>query len=231
MVLFKPELRTEIIPALRRNVISGLGYPGADEPDRNILKTIDRLLPEIIESARPRAAYVSTPIISSDKSGILTEFGVIRSHMFYSLSSHCSGDRAVVFMIVTAGEEWKEVLTSGDSVYMQFLSDTIGSEMAELLADMVEERLRKENENKGLKMSMRFSPGYCDWDLKGQEIIFRALDAERIGVRLTSHSVMMPEKTISAVALTAEAMPAAAPCVFCAKDCDFRRLPYSQSLD
>ncbi|MEA3470706.1 MAG: hypothetical protein U9R24_03210, partial [Thermodesulfobacteriota bacterium] len=105
-----------------------------------------------------------------------------------------------------------------------------GSECIEMAADMLEAEWKKEVESRGFAYSLRFSPGYCDWALEGQEVIFNALDAGRIGVRLAPYSVMIPGKSISAVALMAEEVPVVTPCVFCPKrDCPWRRMPKMKS--
>ena len=110
------------------------------------------------------------------------------------------------------------------------VSDAAASEITEIAADKIDELAwQAEALKKGLEYTWRFSPGYCDWKLTGQEVIFNAVDVGPIGVSLTPSYVMKPEKSISAIALAAESIPFKAPCTFCTrKDCPWRRLPVTR---
>ena len=46
---------------------------------------------------------------------------------------------------------------------------------------------------------LHYSPGYCGWDIRGQEKIFRVLHPHEIGVTLNSSCVMQPLKSVSGV--------------------------------
>jgi hypothetical protein len=127
-------------------------------------------------------------------------------------------------MIATLGGELESSCGPGDPLHRQLVFDTVGSELAEMVADQLESDWRAHADGRGLQCSQRFSPGYCDWALTGQGVIAASLDTERLGVRLTPHFVMLPSKSVSAVALLAREVPVAVPCVFCAnRECTERR--------
>jgi hypothetical protein len=46
---------------------------------------------------------------------------------------------------------------------------------------------------------LRYSPGYCGWNLTGQRALFAALGPEEIGIHLTDSCLMEPVKSISGV--------------------------------
>jgi hypothetical protein len=75
--------------------------------------------------------------------------------------------------------------------------DSIGSVAAEAVADYIDRIIGAEAAREGLKTSCRASPGYGDWDVRGQAAVFRLLPAERIGVRLSETFMMAPRKSIS----------------------------------
>jgi hypothetical protein len=54
-------------------------------------------------------------------------------------------------------------------------------------------------------------------------VIFKALDARRIGVSLTPHFAMTPAKTVSGAVVLAKSIVHDMPRVFCDKDCPHRR--------
>lgn len=171
--------------------------------------------------------YRILPILGTGKDNIQTEAGSIQSTMFSRLAGMCSGNCLIMFMITTLGIEFERACGDDIPVNRQLVFDTVGSECAEMVADMIEADWRNQVGSQGLQYSWRFSPGYCDWGLEGQKVIFKALDAKLINVSLTSYLVMVPSKSISAVALLAKDVPVPAPCVFCTKkNCPWRRLPW-----
>jgi len=108
-----------------------------------------------------------------------------------------------------------------------YLLDRIGSFAVESLAESVEAKLRRDYAAKGLSVSMRFSPGYCDWPIEEQAKLSSLLDFQKAGVRLTESFMMVPRKSISAmVGIGPKGVfsKTRSPCGTCEKwDCDHRR--------
>ena len=78
----------------------------------------------------------------------------------------------------------------------------------------------------GKKLKWRFSPGYGDWSLEEQKILFPVLDcAHTIGLTLTESCMMAPVKSVTAVmAITEDAIRENHKCQYCNKtDCEFRQ--------
>jgi hypothetical protein len=226
MAIVRIRLSPKVLPKIRSHALLNLGYKKKSAPGKEIEEILSEALDAIAGSSKVRGIYLTVPIIRVNKKEVVTKAGLIRSPMFAKLAKLSQGGKSVVFMIATIGEGWKRGLEKDAPVVKQLVFDAAASAAAELAADLVEEKWRAEAGAKGLKTSMRFSPGYCDWDLKEQRVIFKALDARKIGVELTGHCLMIPEKSVSAAALIAEDLAASAPCAFCKKDCDFRKIPF-----
>ena len=78
----------------------------------------------------------------------------------------------------------------------------------------------------GKCLKWRFSPGYGDWPLEEQRILFAVLDcAHSIGLTLTESCMMAPVKSVTAVmAITEAAAQKNHKCLYCNKtDCEFRQ--------
>ena len=80
----------------------------------------------------------------------------------------------------------------------------------------------------GKKMKWRFSPGYGDWHLEEQKILFSVLDCARtIGLTLTESCMMAPVKSVTAVIAVTETPGgngSVNKCLRCSKtDCEFRQ--------
>ncbi len=227
-MIITPGLDHDFIERLRDNTLSKLGYGNAYKViPPEIGKTLDEATIVAEKIARPKGMYRILPILGTGKDNIQTEAGSIQSTMFSRLAGMCSGNCLIMFMITTLGIEFERACGDDIPVNRQLVFDTVGSECAEMVADMIEADWRNQVGSQGLQYSWRFSPGYCDWGLEGQKVIFKALDAKLINVSLTSYLVMVPSKSISAVALLAKDVPVPAPCVFCTKkNCPWRRLPW-----
>ena len=226
MVVVEPQFDKKIMEGLRDRTLSKLGYGRGLGVDPMIVRTLDDVLDTAIRVARLKGIYRVLPILGTGKSGVETQAGVIHSEMFTHLVHTCSGKTSIAFMIATIGEELEEIGRARSLVFEQLVYDTAGSELAEMMADLLEAHCREKADDSGLQLSSRFSPGYCDWSLEGQEVIFSSIDAGLINVRLTSKLVMVPNKSVSAIAVVAGEMPITVPCALCpSEDCPWRRAP------
>ena len=225
------DLPRDIFPKARSMVVSRLGYSTQNGLDPDISAMVDRAIENIVSSARPRGIYRFVAIKGLARKGIITLPGIVESSMFKQLVRISKGEKYLVFIVTTLGLGLDDLYGKDDNLTWQMVSDAAASEMTEIAADKIDELTWQEEALKeGFEYTWRFSPGYCDWKLTGQEVIFNAVDAEAIGVSLTSSYVMKPEKSISAIALIAESIPFKAPCAFCTrKDCPWRRLPMGET--
>jgi len=80
-----------------------------------------------------------------------------------------------------------------------FLLDAIGSAAVENLADRFQETIKNAVQEHEKAVTLRFSPGYCDWPVTEQKELFKLLDSDPIGVELNDACLMTPRKTISGV--------------------------------
>jgi hypothetical protein len=225
MVIVRPADPLQLLTELPRKLAARLGYHQDDPPDEIVSKAISESIAMVGEKFEPRGLYRIIEVKSVDANGINLEHGAIQSPLLARLARRCGGKKSLALSIATAGEEWRKGLGAGRASWMDLLIDALGSELAELAADLVEDGYRAEARSRGLKVSARMSPGYCDWGLEGQELIFKALEAREIGVSLTPHCIMVPAKTVSGAAVLAQNIAFDAPCALCSKDCPHRRIP------
>jgi cobalamin-dependent methionine synthase I len=77
--------------------------------------------------------------------------------------------------------------------------DAVGSEAVEAAADALMEKMDEEiNRAAGPHtLTGRFSPGYGDWDIREQHLIFRLLEGEKVRIKMTPSCLMVPRKSIS----------------------------------
>jgi hypothetical protein len=135
---------------------------------------------------------------------------------------------AAVFLCTAGpgiGQLSRRLMAEGDP-FTGFIADTVGSLVVERAMDVVQARLEAALAARGLRITNRYSPGYCDWRVVEQQKLFRLLPAGFCGVSLTESSLMQPIKTISGViGIGAAVRKVPYTCRLCElEDCLYRRL-------
>jgi len=69
----------------------------------------------------------------------------------------------------------------------------------ESVANQVQDHIRQLADQSGLKITNRYSPGYCKWDVSEQQKLFQLFPENCCGITLSESSLMSPIKSISAV--------------------------------
>lgn len=229
----EPTIRLELPPAesLRIAAISRLGYPGPDEVSQKVMACLDREVERCLELAAPRALCELAPFRACRRGEIEAEGVVLKTVNWARLVRRMSRVRYLCCLAVTLGKHLDETIAElgSDRLTASFILDAAASALAEILADEAQQQIRGYFNLKGWRTSLRFSPGYCDWEMKnGQENLCGFLHPQTIGIQASPASGMMtPRKSITAVMVVADEMPAETPCYLCARDCPHRREPYA----
>lgn len=135
---------------------------------------------------------------------------------------------SVAVFLCTAGEEIsdlsRQALKEGDP-FSGYVYDVIGSEAVEAAADLMQEDLERMAVSQGLKITNRFSPGYCGWHVSEQQKLFRLVPDNFCGIKLNSSSLMEPVKSASGfIGIGEHVKNNAYGCKLCdMKDCIYRK--------
>ena len=107
---------------------------------------------------------------------------------------------------VTIGEATSEALRrcfDAQDFALAYALDAIASVAADDAADLAERRYAESLRARGWDTPdgdvLRYSPGYCGWDVTGQRRLFAFLQPETIGITLTDSYLMQPLKSVSGV--------------------------------
>jgi hypothetical protein len=174
------------------------------------------------------AFLIRTTVITGwEKEKIDGKCLTIDSKKWATLLNTMSSPEVLCCFIVTLGKQIDIINEALREKFFfdPFVMDAFGSIIVEKAADYLELRIRAELENNNYECSRRFSPGYCDWELKaGQETLCGFLDPGEIGVRCLGSGSMIPAKSVSAVMVGAKHVPWKTPCRFCREiKCPYRR--------
>jgi cobalamin-dependent methionine synthase I len=136
----------------------------------------------------------------------------------------------VAIFLVTIGKYLEETafqLARDGLILQATVLDAIGSDAVEKVADFAQDRIKEVAKARGLVTSRRFSPGYCDWNIGQQRMLFYALTGNTVGIRLTGECLMIPQKSISGIIGIGPSIDNVEnynPCKTCTKqDCPGRR--------
>jgi hypothetical protein len=78
-----------------------------------------------------------------------------------------------------------------------YIYDVVGSEIVEAATDIMQSELGKEVFLSGKKITNRYSPGYCSWDVSEQHKLFLMVPDNFCRITLTESALMDPVKSIS----------------------------------
>ena len=206
-----------------------MGYDG----DYKLSPRISSLIDDYIEDAHyliePSYSYVIKDVERVQNSIIVIEgSSIFKSRNIARLLEHCP---KVAVFIVTIGrhlEEETHRLAQDGLILHAAAMDAIGSAAVEEVIGFVQSRIEEMAGAQGLVSSLRFGPGYCDWDITQQEALFRIVSGGAVGVRLTERFLMIPQKSVSGIIGLGPPDGNVAnynPCKTCKKDdCPSRRI-------
>ena len=212
----------------KEQVCHYIGYEGNHSLSARISSLIDDYAEHAHHLINPLHSYVIKNVEWARGSMSLIEDSTIfKSQVIAQLLEHCN---QVAILLVTIGKYLEETASklARDGLMLQAtVLDAIGSNAVEQVADAVQGKINEVAQTKGFYISRRFSPGYCDWNIGQQRMIFRDLTGNTVGVRLTRECLMIPQKSISGIigiGPSKNNVENYNPCKFCNKeDCPGRR--------
>lgn len=203
-----------------------MGYPDA-QPLNDMIHAKTHLLSEVVKK-QVSCKFIcrKEPLRTCSKTGFRTDGLTIKSRQWGKIASLLEGPKQVCGFGITLGDQVENTnqKMSAQSTLDGFIWDALCSTLTEFYADQAERWLACQYANKGMQLTRRFSPGYCDLPLlQGQAAMFRFCNLEAIGVAISTSGLMSPRKSMTGMVLAAGTVPVRLPCSFCKRHCDHRR--------
>jgi hypothetical protein len=176
-----------------------MGYsPGtAPEPVTGLIREVSE---ELMPLGEVRSEYMIFENISSSPEDKTIEVNGVIFAVKPIIFRQIKDAEKVALFICTAGPEVglrsRRSMKEGD-LLRGYVYDVIGSEVVENAADRMQEELRLSVAGEGLKITNRFSPGYCGWDVAEQHKLFGFFPDNYCGITLTESALMNPVKSVS----------------------------------
>lgn len=177
-----------------RALLRAVGVP----PERAAPRTLQdarRAQHALRTTARPAAVIREVPLRFEDGVVVAGEHGRIESDLLRRVLAPC--ERLAVF-VATMGEEVDRRIDGASDVLETYLLDAVAARLTEDLGDLVRNQVAAGLET-DLGATWRYGPGTCDWDVRGQKVVFGLVDAELAGMKINEHCMMTPRKSVSGV--------------------------------
>ena len=108
-----------------------------------------------------------------------------------------------------------------DAYILDAMASVAVENMIDRFQDLMENRFSAEERT----VTLRFSPGYCDWPVTQQKNLFNIFDSKQLEVELLDSCLMKPKKSVSGVfGITRQESESYNPCRNCpTRSCESRR--------
>jgi hypothetical protein len=193
--------RADVTPA-RPAVLSQLGIPEGKVVPARIERLVDAAAEVFAEHVAPTGVLVEASI--AEFADVYRGEG--RNEPKSPVAEILSRAEHLALFVVTLGEGISQALQrrfAAEDFALAYTLDAMASVAADGAADLAERRydgiLRGRGWTTPHGAVLRYSPGYCGWDMTGQRRLFAFLRPERIGMALTESCLMQPLKSVSGV--------------------------------
>ncbi len=176
-----------------------LGYPAGELPEV-ALDAIQGIVDRGEGLWEAQGGCVVLPELGVDRAGRRLVAGGVPFEVGEVVCGQLSRATSVAIFLCTVGpgigDLMGALMTSGDP-FTSYVASWMGSLAVERAADRLAESLAERAATRGLRLTNRYSPGYCGWPVFEQQKLFRLLPPGLCGVRLTDSSLMQPIKSVS----------------------------------
>ncbi|MFH1866425.1 MAG: vitamin B12 dependent-methionine synthase activation domain-containing protein [Candidatus Eisenbacteria bacterium] len=183
-------------------VLRAMGVPGDQDQGPRVARLVARALDELRGEAEPRGIVAE---VDTEEFAVIYEGAGDNDHPS-PLREIFPRAESLTLFAVTLGSSLSDrvsALFDGGELALATTLDAAASEGTELAGVHMDgvvlaDARASGRAGDGAKI-LRYSPGYCGWNLTGQRALFAALRPEKIGIRLTDSCLMEPIKSISGV--------------------------------
>lgn len=209
-----------------REIFRYLGYKNGARPEGGTLRMIERAEADIRDAAEPKHAKRYFPLSFPAKGAVEIDGIRIESAALRRNLEGCEGAWLFAATLGAGVDRLISRLTALGRMSEALAAQAAAAAFIEDYCDEVNDALRDEAAAQGMKLRLRFSPGYGDFSIEHQRDIARELDtARRLGLTVTESLMLAPMKSVTAViGVSRREGCTASGCAACGKtDCEFRR--------
>lgn len=163
------------------------------------LRRVDLLTEEIGVMLKPQLSYRILELSQVNRSGIQLVDGTCFKSP--KLARALADAQAICCFMATVGpavDAEIQRLMQRRRYANAYVLDAIGSTSAENVVEQFYQRMARRQKDKNAGVTLRFSPGYCDWPIQQQRPLFKLFDdMDTPDVALNESCLMSPRKSVS----------------------------------
>ena len=172
-----------------------------DTIDEHTEAIVNQYIEKSQDASSPKGAYLISDASVARSKHAITVPGITfyPGSIIWSMLKHA--EKIALFM-VTAGPEPETMvrLLMEKGNYLEgYIADLVASSIVEGIADLLEEHVRLHADSLGMKITNRYSPGYCSWNVEEQQKLFSLFPENCCGIFLSSSSLMNPVKSATGI--------------------------------
>jgi hypothetical protein len=198
---FEVHINFKDLNVSKNEIIASLGYTEGAIP-AHFEEMIDDVLARLPEYCEIRAGFrlldVQKPEDRNDGLFVGDKFFKLQKIVTSQLRK---SERAALF-VSTIGktmETWSKKLAAEGDATLSYLVDAVASATEEQTTDVLHDHIENQMHLRGLKITNRYSPGYCDWSVSEQHLLFSFFPPGFCGITLTDSALMVPIKSVSGI--------------------------------
>jgi Vitamin B12 dependent methionine synthase, activation domain len=202
-----------------------------DTIDGHTKVIVNQYIEKSLEISSPRGAYLISDALLARSVPEITVSG-ITFHPGSIIQGMMNHSEKIALFMVTAGPDpeilARSLMEKGD--YLEgYIADLVASSIVEGIAEQLEEHVRLYAEGHGMKITNRYSPGYCSWNVEEQQRLFNLFPENCCGISLSSSSLMSPVKSATGIiGIGAKVVYRDYTCEICTmRNCLFRKVRVS----
>ncbi len=198
---FEVEIPFDELPVALDDIGTILGYPVGTVPD-HFGEMIDYVLRQLADHGTIRGGFriIGCERRTYDYDGLYVDQVYFSMHRIVTRALRKS-EKAVLFVCTLNAniETWPSESNSKNDPVLQYIIDAISSVAVEKATDLLHDTIGIEMQHRGLRITNRYSPGYCLWPVADQHLLFSLLPPKFCGVTLTESALMIPIKSVSGI--------------------------------
>lgn len=200
-VYISVEINIEQVTIKAQNILNLLGYSNGPS-DIMVSELVDKKIQQAVNMISPRAGFIVKKL---DKLLVKEGWLSVNNTDFFIqkvISSQLKKAEYLAFFAATIGSDLEKLSRNllGNAEPLEgYILDLIGSEAAEGIATIAHKAIESTISKKGMSVTNRFSPGYCNWNIREQFKLFTILPGKKLGISLTDSAFMSPIKSVSGI--------------------------------
>jgi hypothetical protein len=195
---------------------------------KSIRKKVQTAKDKLTKLMKPKLHYrIVKPVVNLNDNAVLQLDETVQFTSAKLAKTLKHAEKIVCFVGTIGTEVEHEInrLLGKQKLADAYILDAMASVAVENMIDRFQDHMEDKFSAEDRTVTLRFSPGYCDWPVTQQKKLFNIFDPKQLDIELLDSCLMKPRKSVSGVfGITPQDSTSYNPCRDCpARSCDSRR--------